>query len=78
MGCFTEPVRPLNTLEDFPFTRTFIRATADPTGAGSDVFERMATKYRSAPSWRYREVATNHMIRNNRPRELTDLLLELA
>ena len=78
VGCFTEPVCLLTALEDFPFTRTFIRATADPTGAGSDVFERMATRYRSSPSWRYREVATNHMVANNRPREFTDLLLELA
>ena len=78
IGCFSEPVRLIQPLEDFAFTRTYIRATGDPTGAGSDVFERTAAKYRAHPSWRYREVATNHMIPNNRPRDLVDLLLELA
>ena len=67
----------LQPLEDYPFTRTYIRATADPHGAGSEVFARTAARVRSLPSWRYREIATNHMIPNNRPGELADLLLEL-
>jgi hypothetical protein len=32
----------------------------------------------SSPAWRYREIATSHMIPSNRPGELARLLLELA
>ena len=32
VGCFTEPVRLGRPLEDFPFSRTYVRATADPGG----------------------------------------------
>ena len=32
----------------------------------------------ASPAWRYREIATNHMIASNRPGELAGLLLELA
>jgi pimeloyl-ACP methyl ester carboxylesterase len=79
IGCFTEPVRLPQPIENYPFSRTYIRATADPAdSAGSSVFASTAERVRSMSSWRYREVATNHMIPNNRPRELTDLLLELT
>src|SRR4249920_3780802 len=29
-GCFTEPVRLARPLEDYPFTRTYIKATGEP------------------------------------------------
>jgi len=32
----------------------------------------------ASQAWRYREIATNHMIASNRPGELAGLLLELA
>ena len=32
----------------------------------------------ASPAWRYREIATNHMIPSNRPDELARLLLELT
>ncbi len=79
IGCFTEPAHVLQPLDAHTFTRTYIRATADPAdSAGSSVFGQIADRLRSSPTWRYREVATNHMIASNRPQELTDLLLELA
>jgi hypothetical protein len=28
--------------------------------------------------WSYHEIATNHMVPNNRPQELADILLKLA
>src|SRR6185312_3730403 len=75
IGCFTEPVRLLQPLEAFPFTRTYIRATADePDAPGTAVFEALAARARSSPAWGYTEIATNHMIPNNRPRELADVL----
>jgi hypothetical protein len=44
-----------------------------------DVFWPFAERARARPDrWRYREIDTNHMIPNNRPKELAELLLELA
>jgi pimeloyl-ACP methyl ester carboxylesterase len=79
LGCFTEPVRLLRPLEEHAFSRTYIRATADaPDAPGAAVFDAAAERARSSPDWRYREIATNHMVPNNRPDELCRLLLELA
>ncbi len=74
--CFTEPVRLATPLEEFPFSRTYIRATADPQEAPA--FAAAAERARSSAAWRYHEIATSHLVPHNRPRELTDLLLELA
>jgi pimeloyl-ACP methyl ester carboxylesterase len=77
-GCFTEPVRLPRPLEDYPFTRTFIKATGDPRPQSGHPFWAAADRAASSPAWRYREIATNHMIPSNRPDELARLLLELA
>ena len=77
--CFTEPVRLLAPLEEFPFSLAYIRATADePDAPGSAAFDAAALRAKSSGAWHYREIATNHMVANNRPEELTTLLLELA
>ena len=76
--CFTEPVRLRRPLEEHPFTRTYIRATADaPDAPGAQVFDDAAAHARSSPAWAYHEIATNHMIPNNRPHELVEILLAL-
>jgi pimeloyl-ACP methyl ester carboxylesterase len=75
VGCFTEAVRVSRPLEDHPFTRTYIKATAD--GGGPDAFRAAAERARRSPDWSYREVATGHMVPVNRPKELTAILLEL-
>ena len=78
-GCFVEPVGLGQPLEAFPFSRTYIRATADDPGApGASVFDGAAAHARTSPAWRYREIATNHMVASNRPAELGALLLELV
>ena len=78
LGCFTEPVRLACPLEDFPFTRTYVRATVpDPGTPVNAAFEAAATRARNSPAWRYAEITTTHLVAQNRPRELTDLLLEL-
>ncbi len=74
-GCFSEPVRLARPLAEFPFSRTYIKATADPPPGP---FWDAAGQVRDSPSWRYREIATSHMIPVNRPGELAGLLLELA
>jgi pimeloyl-ACP methyl ester carboxylesterase len=75
-ACFTEPVRLPKPLEDYPFSRTYIKATDDPR-PGEGAFWNAADRVRDDPAWRYREIDTNHMIPVNRPGELADLLLEL-
>jgi pimeloyl-ACP methyl ester carboxylesterase len=77
-ACFAEPVRVPRPLEDYPFSRTYVKATA-PTDEGEEpaAFLEAAERARSSPAWRYREIATNHMIPSNRPAELADLLLEV-
>ena len=77
-GCFTEPVRLARPLEDYPFTRTYIKATGEPRPESGGPFWAAADRAIASPAWRYREIATNHMIPGNRPDELARLLLELT
>ena len=79
IACFTEPVHLKRPLESFGCTLTFVKATADvPDAPANHVFWAAADRARTSPAWRYREIATNHMIPNNRPAELAAILLELA
>ncbi|NEK57186.1 alpha/beta hydrolase [Geodermatophilus sabuli] len=79
VGCFTEPVRLSRPLEEWPFTRTYVRATADEPGVPANpAFEAAAARARASEAWHHREIDTTHLVPQNRPRELTDLLLELA
>lgn len=74
---FSETVRVRRPVDDYPFTRTYIKATDDlPVGKGP--FWAAADRAKSDDGWQYREVDTNHMVATNKPRELADLLLELA
>jgi pimeloyl-ACP methyl ester carboxylesterase len=79
IGCFTEPVRLLQPLEHFAFSRTYIKATlVPPTDTGASAFIRAADRAKSSPEWRYFEIETTHMVPNNRPEELAAILLECA
>jgi pimeloyl-ACP methyl ester carboxylesterase len=77
--CFTEPVRVPTPIEEHPFGLTYIKATADDSDApGGTEFWRAAAHARASDRWRYREIATNHMVASNRPHELVAILLELT
>ena len=79
VACFVEPVRLHQPLEAFPFSRTYIRASADaPDAPGKDAFDAAAARARRSDAWAYREIATNHMVASNRPSELTEMLLEMT
>lgn len=79
VACFDEPVRLARPLEEFPFVRTYIRATEPEPGVPANAaFEAAAARARTSGAWRYREIATTHMVAQNRPEQLTDLLLEAA
>jgi hypothetical protein len=78
-GTFAEPVRLPRPLEEWPFPLTYVRATEPDPGAGPNpAFEAAAAHARSSPAWTYHEIATSHLVAQNRPRELADLLLGLA
>ncbi len=78
-GCFTEPVHLARPLEEQAFSLTFIKATADtrPT-EGPPGFWPFTDRARANPRWRYREIDCDHMVLQKKPRELVQLLLELA
>jgi len=79
IGCFVEPVRLAQPLEAFPFSRTYIRATADaPDAPGTAVFEAVAARAQASDAWSYHEIASNHMVPSNRPDELAKILLDLS
>src|SRR5690348_1597449 len=65
-GCFTEPVRLAYALEDYPFTRTYIKATGEPRppdgGLGNGgPFWAAADRAKTSPAWRYHEIVTNQI-----------------
>ena len=71
---FIEPVQRTNPAAAL-LPRTYIRCLLSPTPA----FDRRAAIAQEAGSgWRYRGLATGHDAMVTMPRELTDLLLELA
>ena len=77
--CFTEPVRLPRALEDFPFPRTYIRATVPDAGVPQNAaFDDAAARARASSVWRYAEIATTHLVAQNRPAELSRMLLELV
>jgi pimeloyl-ACP methyl ester carboxylesterase len=78
IGCFTERVRLARPLEEFEFARTYIKATLDPpTDLGAAALVRAAARADASPAWRYREIATTHLVPSNRPDDLAHLLLDL-
>ena len=79
-GCFTEPVVLKTPLAARDFSLTYIKATADARENASERrsgFWQVADRVRNDPRWRYREIATSHMVQNEKPQELRDLLLEV-
>jgi pimeloyl-ACP methyl ester carboxylesterase len=79
VGCFTEPVRLSRPLEEWPFQRAYVRATAEEPGIPPvAAFDAAAARARASAAWRYREIDTTHLVPQNRPHDLADLLVELA
>ena len=76
--CFVEPVRLAKPVEEYEFSRTYIKATGEPRPTPTHPFWEAADRVMGDERWRYREIATNHMIPSNRPAELVELLLELV
>jgi pimeloyl-ACP methyl ester carboxylesterase len=77
-GTFSEPVRLQRQLEDWPFSLSYIKATADARGQGAGAFWIAGDHAKASPRWNYYEVDTNHMVPFNKPRELAAILLEVT
>lgn len=78
-GCFTEPVYLAKPLEDYPFSRSYIKATVGgPNETGNAAFWRAAKHAQGSKAWRYFEIATNHVMASNLPEETARLLMEAA
>jgi len=79
LQCFTEPVCLARTLESFPFSRTYIKATRNPPDdVAEPVFAATGNRLKASSSWRYDEIATSHMVAMNQPEALVKILIEVA
>ncbi len=56
----------------------FLRGRVPDRGMNGRALEHIADRAKASPAWRYREIATGHMIASNRPDDLARLLLELT
>ena len=78
-GCFTEAVYLSKPIEEFAFSRTYVKATLSAlTDPGEPAFRAAAKHAQASHAWRYREVSSNHMLASNKPAETTRILLEVA
>ncbi len=78
-GCFTEPVYLSQPLEQFGFTRTYIKATRSPeSDPGNAAFWRAARHAQMSIAWNYFELPANHMVASNMPEETAQLLKQVV
>jgi pimeloyl-ACP methyl ester carboxylesterase len=72
---FSDPVR-VTDADRFAGRRTFVLCFEDKDAASAEV--QTAMRVQAEPGWRYRELATGHDAMITTPRELAELLLEVA
>jgi pimeloyl-ACP methyl ester carboxylesterase len=75
---FAEAVSLPAPVEEYPCSLSYIKATADESETDNSAFWRAARMAQQSPRWGYHEIATNHMVAINRPRELADLLTGIS
>ena len=79
LGCFTEPVFLEKPLENFEFSRTYIKASMNPdSDPGADALWKAANRAKDSSAWEYQEIATTHMVANNEPKALSEILLQVV
>jgi pimeloyl-ACP methyl ester carboxylesterase len=74
LATYTQPIR-LENPAGAAVPRAFVFCTEGKEA--EDVFASTATRVRSAPGWRYRELADNHLAPINAPQATADVLLSL-
>lgn len=78
VGTLIEPVSLDVPVEEHAFTRTYIKATADPNEAPDSAFWRAGRHAQDSPLWEYHAIVTNHMVPLTRPDDLATIVLDLA
>ncbi|HEY5980976.1 MAG TPA: alpha/beta hydrolase family protein [Microlunatus sp.] len=76
LATYTQAIR-LGNPAAAALPRAFITCTEDKDPAG-DVFASTATRLRTTPGWRHRELGGNHLAPINDPRATADALLSLV
>ncbi len=74
----TSPITLQRPLDDWPFTRTFIKATADEPEPDDSPFWQASRHASASEKWSSHEIGTNHMIPSLAPDALADILLGLV
>lgn len=75
---FDEPVRLSRPLEEWPFTLTYIKATADPGEDRGSPFWSAAEHARRSDRWTLHEIETHHLVPFTHAEDLASILLESA
>ncbi|MEM8922353.1 MAG: alpha/beta hydrolase family protein [Actinomycetota bacterium] len=78
IATFTQPVALSRPLDDWPFSRTYIKATADPDEAPDSAFWKAAERAKASERWAYRELPTHHLVPFSLPDRLAHMLLGIA
>jgi pimeloyl-ACP methyl ester carboxylesterase len=79
LSSLTEPVFLAQPLEAYPFTRTYIKATASAADdPGNDAFWRAARHAKASDAWSYAEIDSNHLVASNRPEDTARCLARAA
>lgn len=74
----TDTVHLAKPIEDYPFKRTYIRASVAENDPVLAAITRSAMRALGSPAWTYREIATTHMVASNKPQELAAMLAQVA
>lgn len=77
VGTFNEAVRLGTPIEDYPFSRTYIKASADPDEPTDSFFWQAANHAKASDSWLYHEISTHHLVPFSHPQEIADIVLAL-
>jgi len=75
---FTDPVSLSKPLEAWNLSRTYIKATDDPSEPAESAFWTAARAAQASSDWSYHEIATHHLVPLSRPQELAGILLDVA
>lgn len=78
IGTFRQPVSLSKPIDTWPFTRTYIKATADPSEGPDSAFWAAASRAKQSPAWSHHEIDTHHLIPLSRPNDLVEILLALV
>jgi len=74
LATYTQPIRLGSLAAAVP--RAFVFCTEGKEA--NDVFASTATRLRTAPGWRYRELTDNHMAPINTPEATAEVILSLT